>query len=683
MIEKRVNDRYEIIRSIGAGGMADVYLARDLILDRDVAVKVLKEQFSNDDEFIRRFRREAKSATSLSHPNVVSIFDVGEEDDEYFIVMEYVDGMTLKEYIQQYGRLSAVESMRILDQLTSAVGHAHDNQIVHRDLKPQNILIRHDGTAKVTDFGISRAISDATITHTNSVLGSVHYLSPEQAKGGFVTYQSDLYALGVIAYEMLSGDVPFSGDTAVSIAIKHLQEPIPSLKEMDTSIPQSVENIIIRSTAKDAADRYRNAAQMNEDVVTALNPERLHEAALPIVMNDSNMTKAVPIIGGTKNVEDKTIVPGNSQQLSADERQASSLHTNKAHEKPDRKAMWLKLGALGAGAAVVILFLAFYFIPNWLHVDEVTIPDNLIGMHYEEAEEILAEDLQLEVETERRFDDEIEEDHVVSHNPDAGSSVKVGALITLVVSDGMEPVEMDELTGVNRGEAEDQLDEFAEVEVDFEETYESKDDTVMQQEPAPGETVIPAETSVKLTVSETPEYTMDNLRGMTRDEIVSAIGSEPLLDFTFEDEPHERIPEGEAFEQDPQRGETINEPTTVEVVFSEGPEEDEENEENANGSENNQNENNEEEVISGTVPFSVSVPDEEENNDNEFDVVISVADDKSDEPEEEITEEVTEDTEYDVPMSLYPGETGRLILEIDGEEFADSPYEFAAEDIEQ
>ena len=242
---KRISDRYKILRMIGGGGMANVYLARDMILDRDVALKILRMDFSNDEEFIRRFHREAQSATSLTHPNIVSIYDVGEEGDIYYIVMEYVDGMTLKQYIQAFSPIPVEKALDIMKQITSAVSHAHQNHIVHRDIKPHNILIDHNGNVKITDFGIAMALSATSITQTNSVLGSVHYLSPEQARGGMANKKSDIYSLGIVMFELITGRLPFSGESAVSIALKHLQSETPSPSRWNPSIPQSVENIIL------------------------------------------------------------------------------------------------------------------------------------------------------------------------------------------------------------------------------------------------------------------------------------------------------------------------------------------------------------------------------------------------------------------------------------------------------
>lgn len=672
MPHKRVNERYEIIRPIGGGGMADVFLAKDLILDRDVAVKVLKNQFANDEEFIRRFRREAQSAASMSHPNIVNIFDVGEENNEYYIVMEYVEGQTLKQYIHDHGSLTPEETVRILRQVSSAVSHAHDNHIVHRDIKPQNILISPNGTAKVTDFGISRAISDATITHTNSVLGSVHYLSPEQAKGGYVTYQSDLYSLGVVAYEMLTGKVPFTADTPVSIALKHLQDPFPSVRDIKPEVPQSLDNVILRATSKEPENRYTNGHAMLADIETVLSPGRVNEVPFVAEDPDEEATKAMPVVSSRSDVADpdETIVSSGGDQ---DNTKSFKREEDSGKNKKKRPAsFWWKTGAIAGALLLAIILFLIWWIPTLLHVEDVEIPDDLIGLHVDEAEERL-EELQLLTEFEYRYDDEIEEDHIVSHNPPAGRTVKAETLITLVVSEGPEPEEMIDVIGETRERALNMLEDFLDVEVRYTQTTDVNPDTVLEQSPEAGELLIPGETTVTLTVSEYPVFRMPNLADMTRNEVLDLLEDEPLLTLAFDEEHHPSVEEGKVISQNPGRGVEIDEPTRVEVIFSLGPEEVEEEPE--------------EEPVRATVPFEVSLPDisdSDENNNDEparYRIQISVADMNAQVPRQVIDREITETTTFEVPMTVEPGESGFLILVVDGEEFEDSPFEYTYEQL--
>ena len=259
------------------GGMANVYLAHDKILDRDVAIKVLRGDLENNEKFIRRFQREAKSVSDLSHPNIVEMYDVGEDNGNFYIVMEYIDGQTLKQLIKKRGHLTVPEAIDIMLQLTDGLAHAHDSYIIHRDIKPQNIMILEDGMVKITDFGIAMAINASDLTQTNSVMGSVHYLPPEQAAGKGSTIKSDIYSLGILFYEMLAGTMPFRGETAVEIALKHIKDPMPSIRKINPKVPQSVENIIFKATAKNPKNRYNNVRELHDDLKTALDKDRANE----------------------------------------------------------------------------------------------------------------------------------------------------------------------------------------------------------------------------------------------------------------------------------------------------------------------------------------------------------------------------------------------------------------------
>lgn len=659
----RISDRYEIKHLIGGGGMADVYLARDIILDRDVAVKVLKPQFSEDEEFIRRFRREAQAATSLTHPNVVSIYDVGEEDRLYYIVMEYIKGFTLKDYIQQKGKLHVHEAVNIMEQITSAIQHAHENHIIHRDIKPHNILIDKNGVAKVTDFGIARAISEATITHTNSIMGSVHYLSPEQARGGLLTYKSDIYSLGIVMYEMLAGEVPFHGDTAVSVAIKHLQDPLPFIRDRDPSIPQSVENVIIKATAKDPLNRYATAREMLEDLYTVFNPSRNAEKRL--ILHEEivdGKTKVIPNLGDSFHGVDehtKIVRPSNSVPMND--------HKEDSNKNKKSKSFWILVSASIIFFIVGAMWIAFSLIPRFLHVDEVTIPDDFIGLSFEEVEETLTE-LDLKVKEERRYDDNIEEGFVISHKPEGGETVKVGTVVTVVVSDGIEPIEMEDVVGKSYEQAQRILRDFKEIEVVYRESINHEENIVLEQYPEVGDLVIPNETEVTITLSKRPTYVMDNLSGMRRDEVLTALASNPLLELVFDEDYHPTIEEGLVISQDPARGTEIREKTKVTVVFSQGPEP--------------EPEEPEELPISVTVPFEIELTADNDEEELYYRIGISIVDMMHSTPSQIIDREINEKKyKFHVPMTVAPGSSGYLFLYINGEQHVNSPYEYTYEQL--
>src|SRR5699024_10049552 len=394
-----LNERYRIKRRIGGGGMANVYLGFDLILERDVAIKVLRMEFVNDPEFVDRFDREAQEATSLSHPNIVNIYDVGEEDDILYIVMEYVDGLTLKEYIQKHGPLSVEKAIDIMEQLTAAIQHAHETGLIHRDIKPQNVLINQNGMVKVTDFGIALALSATALTQTNSVLGSVHYLSPEQARGGVATKKSDIYSLGIVFYELLTGELPFSGQTPVSIALKHLQDETPSVRTLNTASPQSVENIVLQATAKDPFHRFESVFEMESALHVALDPNYMTEEVFTPPVEEGEETKAIPIITDEQlnNLEqideddDATIVHSGTQTSDR-----KSPDSNKKQPKKKRRSRILKW-VLSLGA-LFILFIAFLLMFILNSPKDVVIPD-VVGLEFEEAKEEL-EELNLKVNKE-------------------------------------------------------------------------------------------------------------------------------------------------------------------------------------------------------------------------------------------------------------------------------------------
>src|SRR5699024_4195125 len=422
-------------------------------------------EFANDTECSERFDREAKAATSVCHPNIVNIYDVGEEKDDhiYYMVMEYVEGMTLKEYIQTHSPVSIDNTLHIMKQLTAAISHAHANGLIHRDIKPQNILIDHDGNAKVTDFGIAMALSATSLTQTNSILGSVQYISPEQARGGKATKKSDIYSLGIVMFELLTGQLPFSGQSPVAIALKHLQEDTPSIRDLDQDIPQSIENIVLKSTTKDPTYRYQTADEMQEALEHALDEDRINEPKFAIPVLEGDETKAIPAINADMlekyeqyDDAESTVVGG--QTTMAHTIAAPQAKQEKTNDQPKKKKSFFKRKAflipfiliLFAGIGVALYF--FVFTPK-----DITVPD-LEGYEEEEAVLIL-EDLKFETEIERDFSEEHEEGIVIKTRPGKNRSVKEGTKITLVVSDGKNTVEFDDYTGKSFDEVKKELEE--------------------------------------------------------------------------------------------------------------------------------------------------------------------------------------------------------------------------------
>jgi eukaryotic-like serine/threonine-protein kinase len=565
LIGKRLSGRYKILEMVGGGGMANVYLAHDMILDRDVAVKMLRLDFANDEEFIRRFRREAQSATSLAHPNIVNIYDVGEENDLYYIVMEYVEGQTLKQYIQQNSPLQVEETIGIMKQLTSAISHAHQNHIVHRDIKPQNILVDRFGTVKITDFGIAMALSATSITQTNSVLGSVHYLSPEQARGGMANKKSDIYSLGIVMFELLTGRLPFSGESAVSIALKHLQSETPSVRRWNPNIPQSVENIVLKSTAKDSFHRYNSVDEMEEDLRTALDSDRLNAAKFVIPIDDE-ATKAIPVITNDRPLKnlDETLVH------SQDKNKANGAVKGKDQKKRKKWPIilistFLVLSLLGLFTITVL--------PDLLSPKDVTIPD-VSGLELDAAiAKIEAAGLQVDEEIESPHD-KIEEGKVIKTNPEEGSTVKENTSITVYFSTGKEKFELLDYTNRNYDDVMRLLDNQNFKDIEKTEVFDDSDPgTILSQKPESGEEVVPEETVLEFEVSKGPEkITLKDLRQSNTKGAQDYVDSVGLTLDASEEKYDETVPAGNIISQSPAPGTEMKKGDKVSVVISKGKE---------------------------------------------------------------------------------------------------------------
>ena len=453
---QKISDRYQIIKSIGEGGMANVYLAYDTILDRNVAVKVLRGDLATDEKFVRRFQREALSASSLTNPNIVEVYDVGEDNGEYYIVMEYVEGKHLKNLLKKRGKLTVPEVVDIVLQITSGLSVAHDSYIIHRDIKPQNILILDNGLVKITDFGIAVAMNATQLTQTNSVMGSVHYLPPEQASGKGATLQSDIYSIGILMYELLTGKLPFKGDNAVEIALKHLKEPMPSIRDEYPEIPQSVENIILKATAKNPKNRYADAREMHEDLKTCLDDSRKNELKITFKYPeyDYDDTKLLKTVKETqkKEVKKKEI----EESKDGEETVAKKIKKNKSDNVSQNKLIII-LASIFVGLVVIITTIVV-LIPYITSSRQEEVPD-VSGYTVNEAINAL-QDAGFIVADEQREEasETIPEGHVTKTSPAAGSIRKEGTEIILYVSLGDITVEIEDYTGENYNEVKGRLE---------------------------------------------------------------------------------------------------------------------------------------------------------------------------------------------------------------------------------
>ena len=501
---QKINDRYQIMKTIGEGGMANVYLAYDTILDRNVAVIVLRGDLATDEKFVRRFQREALSASSLSHPNIVEVYDVGEDNGSYYIVMEYIKGKHLKQLLKQRGKLTLTEVVDIMLQVTDGMSAAHDKYIIHRDIKPQNIMILENGLIKITDFGIAMALNSTQLTQTNSVMGSVHYLPPEQASGKGATIQSDVYSMGILMYELLTGELPFKGDNAVEIALKHIKEPFPKIRSILPNLPQSIENIIMKATAKNTKNRYNDAREMHDDLKTALTDERSAEPSYNFKYKELDDVKEKEKteektekkkkddidLSGFDDEEKPKKAP--QKRPVKKEKGDVDIKTRKLTERDMRRRenkVLIVLGAIFTALVIVIVALAF-IIPAVTAVKEVKVPD-LTNLSESEAVEKL-EKLKLSVAAENKYmnSSEVPEGKVVKTNPISGRRVKIGTEITLYISNGENSYTVEELTGKDANNVKYDLEKnyglIVQIKkVDTDKSYQANE--IMYTEPAAGE----------------------------------------------------------------------------------------------------------------------------------------------------------------------------------------------------
>lgn len=526
MIGHDLAGRYEIISRIGGGGMALVYKAHDVLLNRKVAVKVLRQQFVHDEEFIRRFRREGQSAAALSHPNVVSIYDVGQEDDIHYIVMEYVEGHNLNEIIIERAPLQIEEAVHIAQQICDALDHAHANHIIHRDIKPHNILIGNNGRVKVTDFGIARAVTSSTITHTGSVVGSVHYFSPEHAKGVNTGEKSDLYSLGIVLYQMLTGKLPFFGESPISIALKHLQDEFEEPRVVNSHIPQSVENIILKSMRKNPNERYESAKAMMEDLETCLLPHRLYEPKIQFTeIDDMQETKIMPAIRtsqvnnqnqSTQRMTEQFQNLQTTQTTRLDE--TATMATGSFEVEQPEKSSWKKPLII---AGITLVFLAafiwgFFKVLDTLRTDDVEVP-YVVGMTEEEAREAIAEKgLRVQEPVKREVSKIVPKGQVMEQSK-MNMWVKAGSFIELTISSGPELKQLSNYVGSTKTEALNALVALgiSQSQITFTEVNdESAAGTILSQTPGPNEEINPDDVKITFTVSAGPETVeMPDLEG--------------------------------------------------------------------------------------------------------------------------------------------------------------------------
>ena len=515
-MNKMIAKRYMVVKHIGQGGMADVYVAVDTLLNREVAVKVLRGELSNDPVALLRFQREANASTALSHPNIVDIYDVGEENGYHYIVMEYVRGKDLKQLIAQRGALCKEEAVAIMKQLVSAVAEAHRCNIIHRDIKPQNVLIKDDGTLKVVDFGIALAQDALQLTQSDSVMGSVHYLAPEVARGEAATRQSDIYSLGIVFYELLSGEVPFHGEQAVQIAMKHMREEIPSIRKLNPQLPQAVENVILRATAKNKNFRYPSCEVMLQDLTTCLSPQRADEPR---------------VVFKTPSEGNKTIAIDTARRKESGSAHPSAKSNKKKKKRKKKSNAWVGLlitGLVVLSIAAVVFILALT--GNWGGKSQLVEVPPLINLTVEQAASTLS-DAGLELnraEISYALTDDVEKDRIYESDPAAGTALTGGSQVKIKVSLGRSVV-VENYVGMKISEAREKL-EGSNIRIQTsQEASDSAPGTILRQELLDPQTKIdPQKTNtIRFVIAAYPTFQIDwSIKGMDVFEAQSLLESQ-------------------------------------------------------------------------------------------------------------------------------------------------------------
>lgn len=660
MIGRIIAGRYEFVKYLGGGGMSNVYLAKDKILNRDVAVKVINIPPYEKEKAVERFEREVQNTTILSHSNVVNVLDVEEDDNCYYLVMEYIEGPTLKEYLCKEGKLSADEAVEMTLQILKGIAHAHHHRIIHRDIKPQNILMTKNGTLKILDFGIARALSETALTETNHVMGSVQYLSPEQAKGQSTDESSDIYSIGIVLYELLTGHPPFNGETPVSVAIKHIQEELPSIRKERPSIPQSIENVIMKATRKEKSLRYRDTNEMYYDLLTALDDERKDE--LPRYDSDSD-TKTMPVIKADEEESDTKTVP-----IATTQQNANAQQQNKETNKPKRKRnKWLIVFV-----PILLLCMLVGAIGFALTAPKYVDVPNLLGKSRGEALALIDEKGLSKGKITEAYSNSFKEGEVMKVTPKVGSKVKEMTKVDLVISQGVKTFTVEDYVGKSADKTKKQLEKQGFESVRIKEQYDkAANGTVINQNIEPGSKVVPKDTMIILTksIGVKQEYVKD----YTGEEISKATSELEALGFKVEQsEVESDEPEDTIVKQSFKDGQLPVEST---IYFDVSKGEDKDSDSDKSDDKDKKDDNNDN-ARDKTYTQSVYIPFTGSDSKKGQKVEIFIKDKSNDIKKVADSFTIKKDTTRSINFTIPKGESAEYRVEVDGKEIESNTIDY-------
>ncbi|MEB5783181.1 Stk1 family PASTA domain-containing Ser/Thr kinase [Staphylococcus pseudoxylosus] len=682
MIGKIINERYKVTKKLGGGGMSRVYLAEDSILKRSVAIKAIRIPSGEKEEAIKRFEREVHNLTQLSHDNIVNVFDVTEDDENFYLVMEYIEGLTLSEYIQKNHPLDVDTILNFINQIINGIKHAHDTKIVHRDIKPQNILVDKNQTLKILDFGIAKALSETTMTETNHVLGTVQYLSPEQARGDITDNGTDIYSMGVVLYEMLIGKPPFSGETAVSIAIKHIQDPMPNVTDERSDIRQALSNVVLKATEKDKMERYQSVREMQNDLETVMSDERASEDRYQSSITN---TKTVPInkseIANQTREEDKGKSISETMQIPIVNQQQFQSSEEHIYAVP-RKKRSKKKKFLYTLIIVLLLFGLFGFMAMGMFGNKYLETPDLTGKTEKEAEHILKENKLQMGKTTREYSDKYPENKIIKTKPEKGERLEQNSKVDIVMSKGPQLAEMPSLYGMSKSEAISKLEDLGIKDTKVKQSYSKQNvakGLIESQNISPGDKVKVNNSNIELIESlGTKQVYVDNYEHKSFKTAKEELESKGFKVEVSEEKNDDKVKKDDVISQSP-KGEEVDEGSTISFVVSKGKEEskDESKDDAKDKDDKDKDDSKDDEAATKeyTETYQVQYTGEDDES-QEVKVYIRDKDDQGSSAAQ--TYKIKENKTIKIPMTIEKGKTAGFTVRVDDKVVADKdiPYDF-------